>query len=274
MEVYAAMVDRMDQGIGRIVDELKRQKVLDNTLICYMQDNGGCAEAMGRTGNQEHPNIPRPAAPTLSPMKPEDLAKSGSVPSQTRDGYPVRMGKRAFPGPADTYIAYGENWANVSNTPLREFKHWVHEGGISSPLIVHWPAGITSVGEWCHQPSHLIDIAATLVDISGAAYPKEATPLEGISLKSAFANKPMAREAIYWEHEGNRAIRQGDWKLVAKHNKPWELYDISKDRVEINDLASKYPEKVHQMAKLYESYAQRANVAPWPLPKSSNIEAN
>lgn len=274
MEVYAAMVDRMDQGIGKIVEELKRQKVLDNTLICYMQDNGGCAEAMGRTGNQEHPNIPRPPAGTFPPMKPGDFAKSGSVPAQTRDGFPVRMGKQAFPGPADTYIAYGENWANVSNTPLREYKHWVHEGGISSPLIVHWPAGISSAGKWCHQPSHLIDIAATLVDISGASYPNDATPLEGVSLKPTFANQLVEREAIYWEHEGNRALRQGDWKLVAKHNKPWELYDISKDRVEANDLASKYPEKVLQMAKLYESWAQRANVASWPLPKSSNTEPN
>ena len=269
MEVYAAMVDRMDQGIGRIVDELKRQNILDNTMICYMQDNGGCAEAMGRSGNKEHPNIPRPDAPTLEAMKPEDFAKSGSVPGQTRDGYPVRMGKNAMPGPADTYVAYGENWANVSNTPLREYKHWVHEGGISTPLVVHWPAGIKTPGQWSHQPSHLIDIAATLVDISQASYPKDATALEGRSLLPAFANIPVEREAIYWEHEGNRAVRKGDWKLVAKHNKAWELYDISKDRIEANDLAKVHPEKLAELVKLYEAYAERTNVAPWPLPKNT-----
>lgn len=269
MEVYAAMVDRMDQGIGKIVDELKRQNLLDSTLICYMQDNGGCAEGMGRSGNKEHPNIARPDSPTLPVMDPSGFAKSGSVPAQTRDGYPVRMGKKAFPGPADTYVAYGESWANVSNTPLREYKHWVHEGGISSPLIAHWPAGIPSTGSWSHQPTHLIDIAATLLDISKSTYPKEATPLEGRSLLPAFHGNAIEREAIYWEHEGNRAVRQGDWKLVAKHNKDWELYDISKDRIEANDLATKYPEKVKELAKMYDEYAARANVAAWPLPKNS-----
>jgi arylsulfatase len=269
MEVYAAMVDRMDQGIGRIVQELEHQGVLDNTLIFYMQDNGGCAEAMGRSGNKEHPNIVRPDTPTLSPMKPSDFAKGGSVPAQTREGYPVRMGRNAFPGPADTYVAYGENWANVSNTPLREYKHWVHEGGISSPLVVHWPAGIQTPGSWCHQPGHLIDIAATCVDISKSEYPREAVPLEGKSLRPTFANQPIEREAIYWEHEGNRAVRQGNWKLVAKHNKDWELYDLSKDRIEANDLSKVQPETVARMARMYEAYAQRTNVAPWPLPKNA-----
>lgn len=268
MEVYAAMVDRMDQGIGQIVQELQRQNILDNTLICYMQDNGGCAEAMGRTGNKEHPNIPRPEAPTLKPMNPTDFAKSGSVPAQTRDGYPVRMGKNAFPGPADTYVAYGENWANVSNTPLREYKHWVHEGGISTPLVVHWPAGVKTPGQWCHQPSHLIDIAATLVEISHAKYPNIATPLEGKSLLPAFANHTIERDAIFWEHEGNRAVRKGDWKLVAKHKQDWELYDIAKDRIESNNLASQFPDKVSELVKLYEAYAARALVAPWPLPNT------
>ncbi|MCY3005591.1 MAG: arylsulfatase [Planctomycetota bacterium] len=268
MEVYAAMVDRMDQGIGRIVEQLKRQGAFDDTLILYMQDNGACAEGMGRTGNKEHPNIPRPSAPSLDPMKPEDFAKRGSVPSQTRDGYPIRMGKQALPGPADTYVAYGENWANVSNTPLREYKHWVHEGGISSPLVVSWPAGIQSKGQWRDQPSHLIDIAATFVQIAKADYPNDATPLEGESLLGAFANVPIEREALFWEHEGNRAVRAGIWKLVSKHNQPWELYDISQDRVERVDQSARHPQKVSELAGLYEAYANRANVAPWPLPKN------
>ncbi len=267
MEVYAAMIDRMDQGIGKIIDQLKRSGDFENTVILYMQDNGGCAEGMGRTGNKSHPNIPRPSAPTLPAMKSTDFATAGSVPSQTRDGYPVRMGRNVMPGGEDTYIAYGEAWANVSNTPLREYKHWVHEGGISTPLIVHWPAGITARGELRTQPSHLIDIAATLQELGQAEYPIDATPLEGRSLVPAFANHAIEREAIYWEHEGNRAVRKGDWKLVAKHGGPWELYDIHTDRTESKDLSTSQPELVAELIDLYERYASRTAVAPWPLPK-------
>ncbi len=266
MEVYAAMIDRMDQNVGKLVAELKRTKQLDNTLILFMQDNGGCAEVQGRTGNADHPNIERPDKPTFPVMKPEQLTASTSVPKQTRDGYPVRMGPKVMPGPADTYVAYGKGWATVSNTPFREYKHWVHEGGISSPLVAHWPKGITAKGELRTQPGHLIDIAATCVDVSGAAYPKDATPLEGKSLRAAFDNTPLDRD-LFWEHEGNRAVRAGDSKLVAKHDKPWELYDIGKDRVEANDLAAKHPDKVKELAAKYEAYAKRANVEPWPVEK-------
>lgn len=263
MEVYAAMIDRMDQGIGKLVAELKRTDQFHNTLIFYMQDNGGCAELTGRSGNKNHPNIERPAQPTFPAMKPTDFATAGSTPSQTRDGYPIRMGPKVMPGPEDTYVAYGRGWANVSNTPFREYKHWVHEGGISTPLIAHWPRGITAKGELRRQPGHLIDIAATCVDLSGAIYPKGATPLEGRSLRPAFGNQPLDREAIYWEHEGNRAVRAGDWKLVAKHNQAWELYDLSKDRVEANNLASSFPDRVKDMTAKYDAYSKRANVLPW-----------
>jgi arylsulfatase len=265
MEVYAAMVDRMDQGIGKIVAELKRTGRLDDTLVLYLQDNGGCAEPMGRTEQKNHPNIDRPENPTFPPMRPEDFALAGSVPAQTRDGFPVRMGPKVMPGPADTYVAYGRGWANVSNTPFREYKHWVHEGGISTPLVAHWPKGITATGELRKQPGHLIDIAATIYDLAGAKYPAAATPLEGRSLVPAFADKPVARDALFWEHEGNRAVRAGDWKLVAKHNQPWELYDIAKDRVESTDLAAKMPEKVKELAAQYDAYAKRALVEPWPV---------
>ena len=265
MEVYAAMVDRMDQGIGRIVEQLKSNQQFENTVIFYMQDNGGCAENMGRVGNKQHPNIPRPNSPTLAPMKATDFAAGGSVPAQTRDGYPVRMGPEAIPGPADTYVAYGEGWANVSNTPFREYKHWVHEGGISTPLIVHWPKGIQAKGELRNRPGHLIDIAATLYDLANAAYPTGTTPLEGSSLKSSFLADDLTRSPIFWEHEGNRAVREGKWKLVAKHNQPWELYDISLDRCERNNLASTEIEKLTEMIELYRSYEKRALVAPWPL---------
>jgi arylsulfatase len=265
MEVYAAMIDRMDQGIGKIVAELKRTGQFENTLIFYLQDNGGCAEAMGRSQQKNHPNILRPEKPTFPAMKPEDFAAGGSVPAQTRDGFPVRMGDKVMPGPADTYVAYGRGWANVSNTPFREYKHWVHEGGISTPLIVHWPKGISAKGELRSHPGHLIDIAATVYDLAGAAYPKDATPVEGKSLAPAFADRPIDRQAIFWEHEGNRAVRAGDLKLVAKHDGPWELYDIATDRVEANSLVATHPEKVRELATMHEAWAKRAHVAPWPV---------
>jgi arylsulfatase len=198
-------------------------------------------------------------------MRPEEFALAGSVPKQTRDGYPVRMGPKVMPGPADTYVAYGPGWANVSNTPFREYKHWVHEGGISTPLIAHWPAGIPAKGELRKQPGHLIDLAATVYDLAGAAYPKNAPPLEGRSLLPAFAGKPLDRDALFWEHEGNRAVRAGDWKLVAKHAQPWELYDLSKDRPEAKNLAATHPDKVKELAAKYDAYAKRANVEPWPV---------
>ena len=267
MEVYAAMVERMDKGIGQVVEELRKAGRLDNTLILYLQDNGGCAEPMGRSGNKNHPDIPRPTSPTLPVMKPTDFAAAGSVPAQTRDGYPVRMGKKVMPGPADTYVAYGRNWATVSNTPFREYKHWVHEGGISTPLIAHWPNGFSAKGELRKQPGHLIDIMATVKDLTGAQYPANATPLVGKSLVNAFWNKRIEREALYWEHEGNRAMRLGDWKLVAKHQGDWELYNIATDRVEANNQAANHPEKVRDLAAMYEAWAKRSQVEPWPLTK-------
>lgn len=269
MEVYAAMVDRMDAGVGKIVAELKRTGRLDDTLVLYLQDNGGCAELQGRTGNKVHPNIERPEKPTFEPLKLDALLPPGSVPPQTRDGFPVRMGPKVMPGPADTYVAYGRGWANVSNTPFREYKHWVHEGGISSPLIAHWPKGIDTQGELRTQPAHLIDVMATCVDLSGAKYPSKVgehaiTPLEGKSLVPAFANKPLDREAIYWEHEGNRAVRAGDWKAVAKGpGGKWELYNIASDRVEANDLAAKEPDRVNKLVAMWDAWAVRARVLPW-----------
>jgi arylsulfatase len=263
MEVYAAMIDRMDQGIGKIVDELKRTRQFENTLILFLQDNGGCAEVQGRTGNKIHPNIERPDKPTLTPLKPDALLPPGSVPPQTRDGYPVRMGPKVMPGGADTYVAYGQGWANVSNTPFREYKHWVHEGGISTPLVAHWPKGIGTErhGKLVKEPGHLIDLMATCLDMGGAT-PQAA--VEGVSLRPAFEGKSLARkQPILWEHEGNKAVRDGKWKLVAKHNRSWELYDIDADRVESNDLSSRDPTRVKDMAAAWDAWAKRASVRPW-----------
>lgn len=266
MEVYAAMIDCMDQGIGRIVAELKARGQFENTLICFLQDNGACAEPMGRGGEFK----PRAEKPSLPPMAATDL-QHGSTPKQTRDGYPVRQGYGVMPGPSDTYIGYGRDWANVSNTPFREYKHWVHEGGISTPLVAHWPKGIAARGELRTQPGHLIDLMATAVDLAGANYPTELnaekiTAMQGVSLRSAFANQPLPRtEPIFWEHEGNRAARDGKWKLVAKGpGGKWELYDMAADRTETRDLASAEPAKLKELITKWEAWAKRANAIPWP----------
>ena len=201
MEVYAAQIDRMDQGIGRMIAALEKNGQLDDTLIFFLQDNGACAEAMGRSGKET-----RPEKPTLEPMKAGDFFLS-TRPKQTRDGRPVLGGPNILPGPDDTFISYGRDWANVSDTPFREYKHWVHEGGISTPLIAHWPAAIKARGELRSQPGHLIDIMATCLDVAGAAYPSEfkgnkITPLEGKSLRPALVdNKPIERDGIFFEHE-------------------------------------------------------------------------
>ncbi|MEO7317450.1 MAG: sulfatase-like hydrolase/transferase, partial [Chthoniobacteraceae bacterium] len=276
MEVYAAMIDCMDQGIGRVVAELKERGQLENTLILYLQDNGACAEANGRGGKA----VPRGENPTLPPMAPEQ-PQFGSTPKQTRDGWPVRQGYGVLPGGPDTYVAYGRDWANVGNTPFREYKHWVHEGGIATPFIAHWPAGLVgseSGGRISKEPGQLTDIMATVLDATGAKYPTEhggqkITPLEGVSLRPAFAGKPLARtQPLVWEHEGNRAIREGDWKLVAKGPKgAWELYDLAADRTELNDLAAKEPARVKDLATKWDAWARRANVlpSPWDKPERS-----
>jgi arylsulfatase len=266
MEVYAAMVEVMDDGIGRIVAALQAAGQLDRTLLVFLQDNGGCAEEYGSKGAVK----PDPARPvTLKPMAPDELQRK-MQPDVTRDGRPVRTGEGVMPGPPDTYVAYGREWANVSNTPFRMYKHWVHEGGVATPLIVHWPDGFSRRGEFERQPGHLIDLMATFADVAGAAYPADVdgrpvTPLEGRSLVPALAGRTIEREAIYWEHEGNRAVRQGRWKLVAKGAAgPWELYDMAADRSELKDLAADDPDRVRNMAALWDAWAKRANVLPWP----------
>ncbi|MBN1491089.1 MAG: arylsulfatase [Phycisphaerae bacterium] len=263
MEVYAAMIDRMDEGIGRIVAELEKQSMLDDTLIFFLQDNGGCAENMGRDDN------PKWHIKKIKPMGPNKLQPKIWPPMHTRDGRPVLGGPDVMPGGPDTYIAYGEAWANVSNTPFREYKHWVHEGGIATPLIAHWPKGIRRRGEIEQQPGQVIDLMATCVDVAGARYPSEHEgntihPLEGASLAPAFAGGQIERDAIYWEHEGNRAVRVGQWKLVAKGPAgPWELYDMANDRTEMHDLAAEQPQRVADMVARWEAWARRAGVLPW-----------
>lgn len=267
MEVFAAMVDCMDQGIGRVVGSLKESGQYDNTLIFFLQDNGGCAEGMGRKGQGQ----PRAAQPTLPPLAASYL-QPDMIPKQTRDGYPMRQGAGVMPGGADTYHGYGEAWANVSNTPFREYKHWEHEGGISTPLIVHWPAGIPAArhGALEPQPGHLIDIMATCAEVGGAEYPathagQSIHPLEGKSLAGVMKGEPLAARPLFWEHEGNKAMRLGNWKLVAKHNGPWELYDMAADRTEMHDLSGRETGRAQEMMTAWHTWAARVGVRPWPL---------
>ncbi len=261
MEVYAAMVDSMDQGIGRIVKSLEETGQLENTLILYLQDNGGCAEAYGR----KPPKRPLPEG--IVPMGKDEL-QTRMIPERSRDGRPVRTGSDAMPGPADTYIAYGRNWANVSNTPFREYKSTNHEGGIATPLIAHWPKGIAARNELRHEPGHLIDIMTTCVELSGAVYPArfadhEILPMEGRSLAGGFAADRAEERALLFEHFGRAALRKGPWKLVrAGETQPWELYAIEEDRTELTDLSAKKPEKVRELSELFEKEAQRTYIYP------------
>lgn len=228
MAVYAAVVHRMDKAIGDLVNGLKQRGVLDNTLILFMSDNGGNAE---------------------------------SGPKGRTIGDPTKGGSDWF---------CGESWAFAENTPFRLFKHYNHEGGISTPLIAHWPQGITAKNELRQQPGHLIDIMATCVDVSGASYPtvfndKPVLPMEGCSLVPAFKNEPIAREALFWEHEGNAAIRVGDMKLVRQGRAgTWELYDLKTDRTELHNLAADQPDKAKALADQWEARATRTHVKPYP----------
>ncbi len=227
MAVYAAQIDRLDQSVGRVLAKVKELGQEENTLILFLADNGGCAEEV----NRGKPSVPA--------------------------------------GGVDSYMSYGLPWANASNTPFRLYKHWVHEGGISSPFIAYWPAVIKRKNAISHQPAHLVDLMATCLDVAGVAYPKtfkgkDLTPLEGVSLLPIFEGKQRkGHKAIYWEHEGNRAVREGKWKLVSRFPEQWELYDLEADRTELNDLASAQPVRVRRMAALYETWATRVGVLPW-----------
>lgn len=276
MEVYAAMVELMDAGIGRIIQSLEAKGELENTLIFFLQDNGACAEELNWVQRDTNEIAAEPMAP--------GAIQTLMVPEVTRDGKRVKLMRDIMPGPPESYTAYGRNWANASNTPFREYKHWVHEGGIATPLIVHWPAGIKAGNEFRSEPSHLIDIMATCVDVAGATYPETHNgqairPMEGKSLRPVFADQPLGREAIYWEHEGNRAVRMGKWKLISKASKRhsfvwdkiddlppehWELFDMEADRTEMNDLADQHPERVKQMSAMWLAWAERTDAVPRP----------
>ena len=223
MATYAAMIDRMDQGIGRILATLESLDISDNTMIIFLSDNGGCAELLAEDGMVNH----RSVVPNLP------------------DGRQVQAGNRVNmrPGPADTFMSYDLPWANASNSPFRLYKHWVHEGGISSPCIVHYPDMIAEPTV-IHSPVQFIDVLPTFADLAGAVYPSEygggaIQPVEGESFRPALEGVDWQREnPLYWEHEGNRALRIGEWKLVSKHPGDWELYNLIEDRTELNNFSA------------------------------------
>jgi arylsulfatase len=237
----------MDRNVGMILDTLKRTGRDEDTLIMFLADNGGCAEEL--------------AAGKLN----------GNSPKQTRDGRPVRPGNSPsiMPGEEDTFASYGIAWANASNTPFRRYKHWVHEGGIATPFIARWPHGIDKTGGFTHDNGHIIDLMATCVDVSGAHYPEDhdgnrILPMEGRSLAPAFHGKKIVRsDAFYWEHEGNRAMIEGRYKLVSRFPNRWELYDLDADRCEMHDLSTSDPARLAKMTDRHAAWAKRCNVVPW-----------
>lgn len=248
MEVYAAQIEAMDRAIGRIVNALERSDRLENTLLLFLSDNGACEEEMPPGGDErfrEEPIVPRTA----------------------RDGRAIRLGNlpAISPGGEDTYASYGRAWANVSTTPFREYKHWVHEGGISTPLIMHWPTGLGTPGDLCRVPAQLVDIVPTVMDAAGADYLTQRAghdvPLtEGVSLLPHLRGESTEHGPLFWEHEGNAAVRSGRWKLVRKHAQPWELYDLEADRTELHDLAAEHPELVSALAAASEQWSRRVGV--------------
>jgi arylsulfatase len=244
MAIFAGMVDCMDRTIGRVLDDLKANGELDNTLVLFLSDNGACAEwdPFGFDGGSG----------------PKNVLHTGE-----------RLAEMGGPG---TYHSYGSGWANAGCTPFRMYKHYCHEGGIRTPLIAHWPKGIDARGEFRDQVGHVIDVMATCVDVCGAAYPaavggRAITPMEGKSLRPAFAGRPLDREYLAWEHERNRAIRVGKWKLVAKANAGWEFFDLETDPVELTDLASANPTRVAELAATWLAWAKRCQVLPYPFAK-------
>ncbi|MBC8138604.1 MAG: arylsulfatase [Fibrella sp.] len=248
MAIYAAATDIMDQNIGRVMAQLKKTGEWDNTIILFLSDNGACAE--------------------WDPYGFDQLDSPKNV-LHTGEGL-----KRA--GGPDSYISYGSGWANASNTPWRLFKHYAEEGGIRTPMIVHWPYGLkTKAGAFATDPGHITDFMPTLVELCGARYPEERNgvsilPTEGESLVPAFRGKSIKPRVLCVEHEGNRMVREGDWKLVARSGKPWELYHLPKDPAEMVNLAAREPGRVRKMSAAWDSWAVRCNVIPRPTPEIAN----
>ena len=254
MEVYAAQVEVMDRGIGRIVSALRETGVLDDTLLLFLSDNGACAEELGDPLGWVRRFLPL------------------AFRAPARDGRPVQRGNdpAVMPGGEHTFQSYGLPWANASNTPFRLYKQQVHEGGIATPMIAHWPAGLAAApGALSDAPGHVVDLMPTLLELAGASHPRgrgerPSRELRGESLVPVLRGGRREWGPIFWEHQGNRAVRQGRWKLVSRWRRGWELYDMEGDRTELRNLAVEHPGRVRELVALYEEWAESAGVGPWP----------
>ena len=233
MALYSAIIDRMDQNIGRVIEKLRTAGRLDNTLFLFMVDNG-----VPGTGVHDWRGL---------------FAKNGRHPETRVDNY-SEWGRRG-----GWSSSSGRGWANLSNAPFRMYKRYTHEGGVATPLIVHWPDGLKDQNKLRHSPGHIIDIAPTCLNAAGLS----TKGMEGQTLLPVFTKDSTQPRTLFWEHEGNRAVRQGDYKLVAQHNTPWELYNMRKDRNELHDLSRSMPQKAAELKKLYEAWAHRVGAKPW-----------
>jgi len=249
IEAYAAQVESMDQAVGKILEKVKQLGREQNTLVMFLSDNGAASEEV--LADWEGPHIPK----------------------KTSRGVAVQVGNtpQVMPGDEGTYQSYGVPWANVSNTPFRSYKGTCYEGGIAVPMIVRWPAAIRpalGTGNLTREIAHVMDIAATCYDVAGIPYSQfyeghRIKPLEGTSLLPALLGKEMPLRPVFFEHEGNRAVRYGKWKLVGATGGTWELYDMNADRTELSNLAEQNPTVVEKMAALYEEWTKRVGVQPW-----------
>jgi arylsulfatase A-like enzyme len=249
MAVYAAMIDRLDQAIGRIIASVEKAGIADNTLIIFMSDNGGNAEETAH-GKRETSDGPCEIGMTCA----------GNVPG-------------VMPGGEETFQSIGIPWGNCANTPFRLYKHYAHEGGISSPFIANWPAVIRPKTSPIKAVGHETDLMPTFLELAGVSYPKQVAAgpipaLAGQSLVPLFTGDSRVRGPIYWEHEGNKAVRDGKWKLVSRFPDSWELFDMEADRTEMHDLASSEPERVRTMTAMWDSWAKRIGVQRWPMPET------
>lgn len=240
MAVYAAQVELMDRGIGRVVEAVRAAAAFDDTLLVFLSDNGGCAE-----------DLPPADAPHFRVRQP----------SRTPDGAPIRLGNEPAirPGPADTFASYGPAWANLSNTPFRLYKRWVHEGGIATPFLAHWPSGGLADGSLDRNPCQLTDVVPTVLDAIGERDPA----LPGVSMLGSWRGEPRPPHRLFWEHIGNAAVREGRWKAVREADGPWELYDLEHDRSELRDRAADQPALVRNLVEAWHEWAASVGVIPW-----------
>jgi arylsulfatase len=246
MAIHAAMIHRMDIEIGRVLGQIEAMGALDNTIVLFLSDNGASPEQI--------------------------LRGDGHDPA-------------AEPGSARSYLGLGAGWSTAANTPFRLHKSWTHEGGIRTPLVVHWPAGIKERGGLRHQPGHVIDLVPTLMDLAGVKAPETidgltVPPMHGRSLVPVMRDLQAStpHESLWFYHDGHRGLIAGDWKLVARHGREPELYQISTDPCETRDLAAQHPDKVRELDAMFQNQAdgfrQLASLDPPPAAAVPAVDPN